>query len=75
VLHYALTGTSGKATQDQICEVVQFLADNGADLDATDGRGQTAIAIGNVIPIDKATFLIGRLIEAKGGTPKVPPKK
>jgi uncharacterized protein len=74
-LHYALTGTSGKATQDQICEVVQFLADNGADLDATDGRGQTAIAIGNVIPIDKATFLIGRLIEAKGGTPKVPPKK
>jgi ankyrin repeat protein len=75
VLHYALTGTSGKATQDQICEVVQFLADNGAELDAYDGRGQTPISIGNVIPIDKATFLIGRLIEAKGGTPKIVPKK
>jgi hypothetical protein len=75
VMHAALTGTLGKATQDEICEVVKFLAANGAELDAYDGRGQTPISIGNVIPIDKATFLIGDLITASGGTPKIVPKK
>jgi ankyrin repeat protein len=75
VMHAALQNTLPKSTQDEICRVIQFLADNGAELDAFDGRGQTPISIGNVIPVDKATFLIGALIEKAGGTPKIAPKK
>ena len=75
VMHSAVTGTLGKATQDEICKVVQFLADHGAELDSYDGRGQTPIFIANIIPIDHAAALIQQLIVAKGGTPKVAAKK
>ncbi len=39
----SVTGTMQNSTQPEICKVIQFLADKGAPLDETDGRGRTPI--------------------------------
>jgi ankyrin repeat protein len=80
VMHAAVIATVQSTTQPittqaDICEVIQFLADKGADLDALDARGQTAMTIANVIPIDKAVQLLTKLIVASGNTPKQPDKR
>jgi ankyrin repeat protein len=75
MMHAAVSGTLGPATQKQICEVIQFLADKGADLDPLDGRGRTPITIANVLPIDNAVDLLAQLIEKSGKTPKQSPKR
>jgi hypothetical protein len=38
LMHAAVSGTAATATQAEICEVIQFLADKGAKLDEKDGR-------------------------------------
>ncbi|HTX36807.1 MAG TPA: hypothetical protein VME43_17380, partial [Bryobacteraceae bacterium] len=72
LIHASVTGTLGPATQPQICEVIQFLADKGAPLDEKDARGRTPIAVADVLPIDKAVDLLTKLIVKSGNTPKIP---
>src|SRR5262249_10311203 len=74
-MHSAVTGTTLNATQSEICEVVQFLADKGVPLDEKDARGRTPIVIADVLPIDKAVELITSLIVKSGATPKIPSKR
>ncbi len=75
VMHAAVTGSMQSSTQPEICKVVQFLADKGAELDAVDGRGRTPITTANQLPIDTAVTLLAKLIEASGNTPKQSPKR
>ena len=63
------------STQPEVCKVIQFLADKGADLDALDGRGRTPMTTANQLPIDIAVTLLGKLIDAAGNTPKQPAKR
>ena len=71
VMHASVTGSLQVSTQDEVCKVVKFLADKGADLDPLDANGRTPIMIANVLPIDKAVDLITSLIQASGAEPKV----
>ncbi len=71
VMHSALSVGLQKVTQADVCKVVQFLADKGADPDALDANGRTPIAIGNILPIDDAVALLNKIILASGKTPKV----
>jgi ankyrin repeat protein len=75
VMHAAVSGTLQNSTQPEICRVVQFLADKGADLDPVDQNGRTPIMIADVIPIDTAVELLIRLIRATGAQPHVAPKQ
>jgi uncharacterized protein len=75
VMHSAVTGTTLNATQAEVCEVVQFLADKGVPLDEKDARGRTPIAIADLLPIDKAVDLLTQLIVKSGATPKIPSKR
>ena len=65
-------GTS--LTQDEVVEVVRFLASKGTALDETDGRGRTPIEIADYLPIDKAVNLLYDLIIESGNLPKKLPK-
>lgn len=73
VMHASVAGTSRNGTQDEICEVIQFLADHGAALDPIDNEGYTPIRISDIIPTDKASLLLHKLIVASGVAPKVMP--
>ena len=69
VMHAAVTGSMQNSTQPEICKVVQFLADKGADLDPVDVNGRTPIIIADVLPIDMAVDLLTKLIRATGAEP------
>ena len=69
VMHAAVTGSLQVSTQPEICKVVQFLADKGADLDPVDANGRTPIIIADVLPIDMAVELLTKLITASGAKP------
>jgi len=71
LMHAAVSGTAQLATQAEICEVIQFLAEKGAKLDEKDGRGRTPIEIADLLPIDKGVELLTALIVKSGATPKV----
>jgi uncharacterized protein len=73
-IHAAVSG-GVQRTQDEVVEVIQFLADKGAKLDEIDAAGRTAIAIADVGPIDKAVELLTSLILKSGQTPKQPSKR
>jgi ankyrin repeat protein len=75
VMHAAVTGSLGLSTQPEICKVVQFLADKGADLDPIDANGRTPIIIADIIPIDNAVDLLTKLIRATGAEPYVKTKR
>jgi uncharacterized protein len=72
-IHAAVSG--GQRTQDEVVEVIQFLADRGAKLDEIDAAGRTAISIADIGPIDKAVELLTALIVKSGQTPKQPSKR
>jgi ankyrin repeat protein len=74
-MHSAVTGTTLNATQLEVCEVVQFLADKGVPLDEKDARGRTPLATADTLPIDKAVDLLTQLILKSGATPKIPSKR
>ncbi len=74
-LMHAAIGAGVQRTQDEICEVIQFLADKGAALDEIDAAGRTALSIADGPPIDKAVTLLTVLIEKSGATPKIPSKR
>ena len=70
IIHAAVLGTLDVATEDQICEVIRFLADHGAPLDNVDSRGRTPLFYANGPPIDKAVALLHDLIVKSGAQPK-----
>jgi uncharacterized protein len=72
---HASLGGGIQRTQDEIVEVIQFLADKGAKLDEIDAAGRTPISIADVQPIDKAVDLLTALILKSGSTPKIPSKR
>jgi hypothetical protein len=75
IMHASVTGTGGLATQQEICEVVQFLADKGVPLDEMNARGRTPIDIADGLPIDHAVDLLTNLIIKSGAKPKHPSKR
>ncbi len=72
VMHAAVTFTLANSTQAEVCSVVQFLADKGADPDAEDVSGRTPMGIANILPIDQAVTLLNKLVADSGKTPKKP---
>jgi ankyrin repeat protein len=75
VMHAAVTGSLQNSTQPEICKVVHFLADNGADLDPIDANGRTPLSIADIIPIDNAVDLLAKLIRASGAEPHARSKR
>jgi ankyrin repeat protein len=75
VMHASVLGSMQNSTQPEVCKVVQFLAEKGADLDLADANGRTPIMIADLLPIDKAVDLLTQLIKQSGGTPKVATKR
>lgn len=75
IMHAAVTGTLASATQPEICQVVQFLAEKGVPLDVKNNRGQTPLSIADIIPIDTAVTLLTQLIEKTGAKPLIPSKR
>src|SRR4029453_2825500 len=73
-IHASIAGGVPRS-QDEIVEVIQFLADKGAKLDEVDAAGRTAIALADIGPIDKAVELLTSLILKSGNTPKQPSKR
>ncbi|HKY20614.1 MAG TPA: ankyrin repeat domain-containing protein [Vicinamibacterales bacterium] len=73
-MHASVSGGTQR-TQDEIVEVIQFLADKGAKLDELDAAGRTAISLADTSPIDKAVDLLTALILKSGSTPKIPSKR
>jgi ankyrin repeat protein len=73
-IHASISG-GVQRTQDEVVEVIQFLADKGAKLDEVDAAGRTAMTIADVGPIDKAVELLTALILKSGTTPKQPSKR
>jgi uncharacterized protein len=74
-IHASVGFGGAQRTQDEVVEVIQFLADKGAKLDEIDAAGRTAITIADVGPIDKAVNLLTELILKSGATPKQPSKR
>jgi ankyrin repeat protein len=73
-MHQAITNMRG-ATQDDMVEMVQYLADIGVPLDEKDSRGRTPIQQGDPIPLDKPIQRIADIIVSRGGTPVAFPKE
>jgi ankyrin repeat protein len=73
-IHASISG-GVQRTQDEIVEVIQFLADKGAKLDELDAAGRTALSQADFSPIDKAVDLLTALILKSGTTPKIPSKR
>ena len=63
------------ASPPEMCKVIQFLADKGADLDALDANGRTPVSIADLIPIDAVVDLLGKLITASGAEPHIKSKR
>ena len=53
LMHAAVTGTLGVATQAEICEVIRFLADKGAKTDEKDATGRTPLQVASRAAVDK----------------------
>jgi hypothetical protein len=69
-MHASVLGSMTTSTQPEICKVVQFLADKGAELDPSDSSGRTPIMLADLLPIDKAVDLLTKLIKQSGKVPK-----
>jgi ankyrin repeat protein len=74
-MHLSMGGAQSGATQTQMTEMVQFLADIGVPLDELDARGRTACKVGDGAPFDKPIQRIAEIIYQRGGTPKYIPKE
>jgi hypothetical protein len=74
-MHLCMGGQGNQANQDDMTEVVQFLADIGVPLDEEDLRGRTPAKVGDGAPFDKPTQRMCDIIYSRGGTPKYIPKE
>ena len=71
---YAAVMQSCNAPQEKICDVIQFLADRGADPDPIDDCGRTKISIADGCPLEQVSRLLYKLTLAAGHQPKILPK-
>jgi uncharacterized protein len=74
-MHESVNATANRATQLELTELVQYLADIGVPLDEPDSRGRTPIQIGDVIPLDQPIQRIADIIISRGGAPRYFPKE
>jgi ankyrin repeat protein len=74
-MHEAVSGTWQVATQPEVTELVQYLADIGVPLDELDKKGRTPIDIGDNAPLDQPVQRIADIIVSRGGTPRRFPKE
>ncbi len=74
-MHLSMGGAQQGATQTDMTEMVQYLADLGVPLDELDKRGRTPCKVGDGIPFDKPIQRIADIIYSRGGTPKYVPKE
>jgi ankyrin repeat protein len=73
-MHKSVSG-GAPASQDNMVDLVQFLADIGVPMDELDKRGRTPIKAGDGIPLDKPIQRMADIIVSRGGTPKIFPKE
>jgi len=74
-MHESVSGTGRLATQPELTELVQYLADIGVPLDEVDSHGRTPIQIGDVAPLDQPIQRMADIIISRGGTPRYFPKE
>ena len=74
-MHESVSGTGRLATQPELTELVQYLADIGVPLDEVDSRGRTPIQIGDGAPLDQPIQRMADIIISRGGTPRYFPKE
>jgi ankyrin repeat protein len=70
VMHAAMRSSVATSTGPEICKVVQFLADRGADLDLPDANGITPLMIAREVPLNEPADLLVKLIRASGAEPR-----
>ena len=68
-MHECVSNPGSGATQTEMTELVQYLADIGVPLDEKDARGRTPIQTGDVIPLDKPIQRMAEIIVSRGETP------
>jgi len=69
-MHESVSGTWEKATQPEVTDLVQYLADLGVPLDDVDQRGRTPIDITDNAPLDQPGQRIADIILSRGGKPR-----
>lgn len=74
-MHESVSGTGRLATQPELTELVQYLADIGVPLDEVDSRGRTPIQVGDGAPLDQPIQRMADIIISRGGTPRHFPKE
>jgi hypothetical protein len=74
-MHESVSGTGRLATQPELTELVQYLADIGVPLDEVDARGRTPIQVGDGAPLDQPIQRMADIIISRGGKPRYFPKE
>ena len=74
-MHESVSGTGRLATQPELTELVQYLADIGVPLDEIDSRGRTPIQVGDGAPLDQPIQRMADIIIDRGGKPRYFPKE
>ena len=72
-MHAAVLLSGNGASQEEICDVIRFLASKGVDTDPIDDGGRTAISTADVWPLEAASMLLYELTVASGRQPKILP--
>jgi hypothetical protein len=74
-MHESVSGTGRLATQPELTELVQYLADIGVPMDELDSRGRTPIQVGDGAPLDQPIQRMADIIIDRGGKPRYFPKE
>jgi ankyrin repeat protein len=74
-MHECVNLTRDLATQPEMTELVQYLADIGVPLDQLDRRGRTPIQVGDGAPLDQPIQRMADIIISRGGKPRYLPKE
>lgn len=74
-MHKSVNFTGDLATQSELTELVQYLADLGVPLDEVDSHGRTPIQVGDGAPLDQPIQRMADIIVSRGGTPRYFPKE
>jgi hypothetical protein len=72
LMHAAARASVGSTTPEEICKVIQFLADRGVALDVADANGVTPLMIVGEVPLNDPVALLTKLIRASGAAPREP---
>lgn len=73
LMHRIASSRLGELTEDNIVEVIDFLAEKGAALDEEDARKRTPISLADNLPITKAVNRLYELVLASNNLPKILP--